>query len=250
MALKLEVCCFTVESAIKAEKAGADRIEFCANHHEGGTTPSIAAVQMLVEAVKIPVNVIIRPRGGDFLYSDLEYEIIKNDVLKIKEVHANGVVVGFLKANGEIDVERTLEIKHLAQPMELTFHRAFDDCKDQIEAMEQLKQIGVKRVLTSGGQSTAKLGAKQLSKLVELSKQGISIMPAGGIRADNLLPLLFETKAFEYHTSALAFENSKMEYTNNLRSDASTDLKTITVNDCQIRDMRNILDSHSETIDL
>ncbi|KAA3604118.1 MAG: copper homeostasis protein CutC [Calditrichaeota bacterium] len=127
--MKLEVCCYSAESALIAEKSGANRIELCDNFLEGGTTPSYSTIEFTVKNLKIPVNVIIRPRGGDFLYSEIEYQIIKRDILQAKKLGANGVVTGFLKSNGEIDFRRTEEVVGLAKPMEVTFHRAFDMCK-------------------------------------------------------------------------------------------------------------------------
>ena len=126
MKRKLEICCFSAESAILAEKAGADRIELCDNFTEGGTTPSNGTVKYCVQNLKIPVNVIIRPRGGDFLYSDVEFEIMKHEILEMKKLGVNGIVFGILKSKGEIDIERTKEIVDLIHPLENTFHRAFD----------------------------------------------------------------------------------------------------------------------------
>lgn len=211
---KLEICCFTVESALKAETFGADRIELCDNYPEGGTTPSSGAVRLAVNTLEIPVNVIVRPRGGDFLYSSVEYEIIKEDIANIKNSGANGVVIGFLKSNGEIDIEKTKEIVQLAQPMEITFHRAFDMCRDPLKALEQLKGTGIKRILTSGAQNSVMEGIELLTKLVEKAGEKISIMPGCGVNEQTLGKLLNRTKAHEFHSASKTFENSEMEYTN------------------------------------
>ncbi len=214
MKRKLEICCYSVESAIAAEKSGADRIELCDNYSEGGTTPSYATIEYSVKKLKIPVNVIIRPRGGDFLYSDVEYETIKQDVLAIKNLNVNGIVIGFLTARGEIDIEKTQEIVDLAKPMEVTFHRAFDMCKDPLKALEQLKKIGITRILTSGAKNTASEGIVLLTEIVSKAENEIIIMPGSGVNKSNLSELIQKTKAMEFHSSAKTFENSKMNYFN------------------------------------
>ncbi|HKK60394.1 MAG TPA: copper homeostasis protein CutC [Salinivirga sp.] len=211
---KLEICCYTAESAILAEAADAHRIELCDNYAEGGTTPSFATIQKVVDNLDIPVNVIVRPRGGDFVYSEIEYAIIKEDVRMIKELGANGVVVGFLSANGEIDLSRTKTIIEIVGNMEVTFHRAFDMCKDPYRALDQLIDLGVTRVLTSGAQNTAMEGAELIAKLVEKAGDKISIMPGSGINAENISKLLAHTNAFEFHSSAKIFVQGNMQYQN------------------------------------
>jgi copper homeostasis protein len=211
----LEICCYSVDSAIKAEKSGAGRIELCDNYSEGGTTPSYGAIQQTIKKLDIPVNVIVRPRGGDFLYSNIEYDIIKEDVLQIKNLHANGIVIGFLKSDGEIDIDRTKEIVNLANPMEVTFHRAFDMCKDPLLALEQLKEIGIKRILTSGCKNTAIEGIDPLVELRKLADNKIIIMPGSGVNEYNLEELMSKTGAVEFHSSAKMFEPSQMKYYNN-----------------------------------
>ena len=242
---KIEICCYSLESAIKAEKSGADRVELCDNYSEGGTTPSFATIELAIEKLNIPVNVIVRPRGGDFLYTELEYEIIKKDILKIKEINANGIVIGFLKKDGNIDIERTKEIVNLALPMEITFHRAFDMCQNHLEALEQLKEIGITRILTSGGKNTAFEGIDLISELVKKANGEIIIMPGSGVNDKNLNELMQKTKAFEFHSSAKAFENSKMEYFNQNISMGGTEsvneFSKVTVNTAQIQKMANIL---------
>ena len=209
---KLEICCYSVESALIAEKAGAHRVELCDNYLEGGTTPSYASIKQTVQLLNIPVNVIIRPRGGDFLYSDIEYEVIKNDVLVVKKLNANGVVVGFLNEDGSIDTQKIKEIVELASPMEVTFHRAFDMCKDPIIALKQLKDAGVKRILTSGQKDKAINGIELLAKLMTEAGENIIIMPGSGVSESNITELIEKTKAVEYHSSAKTFEKSGMKY--------------------------------------
>jgi len=214
MKRKLEICCYTVESAILAEQAGADRIELCDNYSEGGTTPSFASIEYCLEKVKIPVNVIVRPRGGDFLYSSDEFEIVKRDVKKIKEMGASGIVAGFLKANGEIDVEKTKALVGIAHPLEFTFHRAFDMCADPLKALEELAEIGVNRVLTSGGKNKAIDGVELISELVKKAGDRLIIMPGSGINVRNISELVEKTNAREFHSSARKFVKSEMEYLN------------------------------------
>lgn len=212
--MKLEICCYSTESAILAEQFGADRIELCDNYSEGGTTPSYGSVQLLLEELSIPVNVMVRPRGGDFLYSEVEYEIMKKDVLALRELKANGIVIGFLAPDGEIDLNKTREIVELAHPMEVTFHRAFDMCRDPLSALEQLKGIGVKRILTSGAKRTVMEGIELLSELVRQAGDEISVMPGDGVNEKTLSELIKKTGAKEYHSAAQTFESSRMNYFN------------------------------------
>ena len=208
----LEICCYSAESALAAQKAGANRIELCDNYGEGGTTPSFATVQWVVENLSIPVNVIVRPRGGDFLYTEVEYDIIKRDVQQLKKMKVNGIVTGFLNPDGSIDTKRTQEIVTLAQPMEVCFHRAFDVCKDPFEALAQLKALGVKRILTSGTKASAPEGTELLARLVKEAGSDISIMPGGGINSGNITQLKNETKAHEFHASTKVFVPSEMKF--------------------------------------
>lgn len=246
---KLEICCYSAESAILAEKSGAHRIELCDNYTEGGTTPSFGIIKQTLQKVNIPVNVIVRPRGGDFLYSDLEYEIIKEDVIKIKELKANGIVVGFLLANGEIDIVRTQEIIKLASPMEVTFHRAFDMCHDPFKALEQLKDIGITRILTSGTKNNAIEGSNIIRELVQKSDNKILIIPGSGINESNLEELIIKTNAQEFHCSAKTFQKSYMQYVNQdiyMGGNNNYDeFSKIITNGDQISKMINILNNYS-----
>ncbi|MBI9073515.1 MAG: copper homeostasis protein CutC [Melioribacteraceae bacterium] len=248
MTKKLEICCYTVESAIEAEKAGADRIELCDNYSEGGTTPSYGAIKYCTEKLSIPVNVIVRPRGGDFLYSHEEFKIIKHDVELIKELGANGVVIGFLQSDGEIDLDSTREIVELAYPVEVTFHRAFDMCKDPLAALEQLKDLGIKRILTSGAKNRALDGADLLSKLVRKAEDKIIIMPGSGVNENNLSGLIEKTGAKEFHSSAKTFKSSQMEYFNNdIYMGGNSDIdefKTIFADAGKIKKMAAILSDY------
>lgn len=245
----LEICCYSVESAMRAEQSGADRIELCDNYPEGGTTPSYGAIQLALERLRIPVNVIVRPRGGDFLYTEAEYEIMKNDVSAIRELGANGVVVGFLKPDGEIDTDRTREIVGLARPMEVTFHRAFDMCRDPLSALDRLKETGVTRILTSGARSTVMKGIELLAKLVEKAGDEITVMPGCGVDDKTLGELMERTRAGEYHSAAQTFEESRMEYRNPHVSmggvESVDEYKIVSVDEKQVRAMMKILENDS-----
>ncbi len=245
MKRKLEICCYSAESALIAEQAGADRIELCDNFTEGGTTPSYATIKYAIDNLRIPVNVIIRPRGGDFLYSDIEFEIMKQEVLEMKRLGVNGIVFGILKANGEIDIERTKEIKELAYPMELTFHRAFDMCKNQLKALEQLIELRINRILTSGAENTAYKGTKLLAELVKAAENKIIIMPGSGINENTIEEILNKTEALEFHSSAKIFVNSDMEYFNpNIKMGKNQNIDEytkISIDTNQIKKMLKIL---------
>lgn len=244
----LEVCCYSVESALKAESFGAHRIELCDNFSEGGTTPSFASISYALEHLEIPINVMIRPRGGDFLYSDVDYEIIKTEVAQVKKMGVNGVVLGFLRSNGEIDLRRTKEIVDLAGNLETTFHRAFDMCKNPKEALEQLIEIGVTRILTSGARKNVASGQTLLAELVAQAKGRIVVMPGCGLSPDNIKALINKTDATEYHTASKAFEPSLMAHFNphiSMGGVSNVDeYKTISVDESKIKAMLAILDAH------
>ena len=197
----LEVCAGSVASALAAQEGGAFRIELCDNLYEGGTTPSIGTIELARKMLSIRLHVIIRPRGGDFLYSDLEYEIIKLDIERCRNAGVDGVVVGFLTADGRIDIERTREIVELARPMAVTFHRAFDMAADPFEALDDLKMTGVDRVLTSGQKNQAPDGAVLISELIARADGKIIIMPGGGLSEHNIGPFAKQVQASEYHAT-------------------------------------------------
>ncbi|WP_249219566.1 copper homeostasis protein CutC [Chitinophaga sp. HK235] len=214
MSFVLEICAGSVASCIAAEEGGANRIELCDNLLEGGTTPSYATIAIAREKVKIDLYPIIRPRGGDFLYSDLEFEVMKKDIELCKQLGCNGVVIGILTPDGRIDKRRCKELVDLAWPMGVTFHRAFDMTDNPFEALEDIIEIGCERILTSGARNTAVEGASLLKDLVERANDRIIIMAGSGVRANNIAQLIKTTGVMEYHTSAKAYEDSKMVYRN------------------------------------
>lgn len=208
----LEVAVFSVEAALSALKVGADRIEFCENPSEGGTTPSYGSLKTLIALTDKPVYPIIRPRGGDFLYSDAEYECIKADLLMIKELGYSGAVIGLLKADGSIDKERTKALVQLASPMEITFHRAFDRCNDPFIGLEAIIETGCKRILTSGQVPNVGDALPLIKQLVQKAAGRIIILPGSGVRANNCSKIINETGANEIHSSARKAISSHMQY--------------------------------------
>lgn len=199
----------TTKSAVEG---GADRIELCAALVEGGTTPSYGTIKQCRETFEVDLFPIIRPRGGDFLYSKREYEIMMEDAKLCKQLGCDGVVIGLLMKNGEIDIKRTAELINLAYPLEVTFHRAFDRCKDPFEALEQLIEIGCQRILTSGQKPAAPDGVDLIAELVAMADQRIIIMPGSGVRKENIKMLADRTGAMEFHSSLRSKAKSKMEF--------------------------------------
>ena len=210
----MEVCVDCVESAVNAERGNASRIELCANLSQGGTTPSLGLLKVVKQQVQIPVFVMIRPRGGDFLYSKQELLVMKEDVQAAKEAGADGFVFGILRANGSVDGENCGELVTLAKPLPVTFHRAFDVTSNVEEALQSLIGLGFSRVLTSGQAPTAVQGLPLLKKLVAQAAGRIVVMPGAGISEENLERILTESGAREFHGSARVARQSGMKYRN------------------------------------
>ncbi|BBM36061.1 copper homeostasis protein CutC [Pseudoleptotrichia goodfellowii] len=209
----LEICVDSVESAINAEKGGATRLELCSNLIIGGTTPTKSLFEEVKRNVNIPINVLIRPRFGDFLYSEYEINMIKNDIKMFKELGANAVVIGVLTKDGEIDIENMKKLMEKAEGMSVTFHRAFDVCKDPIKAFQQLKELGVKTILTSGQEDSCLKGKELLKKLVELSNgNSPEILIGAGLNVGNAEEMAKYTGAKAFHLSAKKIKESKMIY--------------------------------------
>jgi len=204
-------------SALAAERGGAHRVELCGDLLEGGITPSAGLIETVRKKVRIGVNVIIRPRGGDFCYTTDEFESMKRDVLTAKELGADGVVFGILKEDGHIDTARTRCLVELARPLNSTFHRAFDMSVDLNQALEDVIHSGITRVLTSGGEQNAEDGIATVAGLVTAAKNRVAVMVGGGIRETNVRHILAETGAREIHAnvghsvaSPMMFRNSKI----------------------------------------
>lgn len=223
--MTLEICANSIHSALAAQNAGAQRVELCENLNEGGTTPSYGSILNTRKQLRIDLYVLIRPRGGDFLYTEEEFEIMKTDIEICKALKCEGVVLGILTKDGEVDVNRTQELVKLAFPMGVTFHRAFDRCKDPFKALESIIETGCERILTSGLKSSAIEATELLKQLVEKAGNRISIMPGAGINSSNILELKNITKAKEYHTSAKTWRPSLMDYQNPALADNKTSLQ-------------------------
>ncbi|MSP07014.1 MAG: copper homeostasis protein CutC [Chitinophagaceae bacterium] len=208
----LEIAVFSVPSALDAIQAGAHRIELCENPNEGGTTPSYGILVAMSKQQTVPVFPIIRPRGGDFLYTDIEFQIMKQDLLIAKELGFKGVVIGLLNSDGSIDKIRTAELVALAQPMLVTFHRAFDRCADPIQGLEDIIATGCHRILTSGQVPNVANALPLIKQLVDQANGRIIIMPGSGVRANNINEILQQTGVFEIHSSARKNNPSKMEF--------------------------------------
>ena len=222
MNYKLEVIAFSLESCLLIEKAGAHRIELCDNPGEGGTTPSYGFIKKARALTNIDLYPMIRPRGGDFLYSIDEFETMKEDIISCKQLGCDGVVIGLLNADGTIDRERTSILVDMAYPMGVTFHRAFDRTRDAFEALETLIDVGCERVLTSGLMPNVNGGKELLKQLVATADERIIIMPGSGVRHNNLAELAQFTGAVEFHTSARTTVATNMQYINEQMNEALT----------------------------
>ena len=198
----IEICCNSVHSAFNAQQGKADRIELCQNLNEGGTTPSYATIRCCTQKLKMNTFVLIRPRAGNFVYSDLEYNSMKEDVLLCKELKVNGIVIGFLQDDFSIDTKKTSEIVQLAYPMEVTFHRAFDICHDWKLAINELVDCGCQRILTSGLAINVIEGMSLLKKIKQFAENKIQIMAVCGVNSKNLAEIAKETGIREFHSSA------------------------------------------------
>lgn len=237
-AVKLEIAVFTIEAAIAAIKAGADRIEFCENAHEGGTTASHGSLTVLASRKEGTIFPIIRPRGGDFLYSSIEFEVIKSDLLLVKSLGYPGAVIGLLNKDGSIDIERTKELVALAAPMEITFHRAFDRCVDPFEGLEAIIQTGCKRILTSGQVPHVADALGCIQALVKLANGRIVILPGSGVRAKNIKEIVLATGVQEIHSSARMSIPSKMAYH---QVSMNESMESIGVDLGEIKEMKTLL---------
>lgn len=212
--LTVEVCVDSARSALAAAQGGAHRVELCDNLIEGGTTPSAGAIELICARLAIPVNVMIRPRGGDFLYSDLEFAIMRRDVEIARGLGAAGVVVGLLNAEGTVDEARVAGLVALARPLSVTFHRAFDMTCDPFAALDSLIALGIDRVLTSGQERSAVEGLDLLTALAERAGDRIIIMAGGGVNARNLTRVVARSGVREVHIAPKMDMPSGMEFRN------------------------------------
>lgn len=218
----IEICANSATSCIEAQRGGANRVELCAAIPEGGTTPSLGEIVIARKSITIPLNVIIRPRSGDFLYNENEFEAMLLDIEAAKKAGADGVVFGCLLADGSIDIARNKILIEHSTGLSATFHRAFDVCKDPYAAMEQLIELKFDRILTSGQQATALQGSELIAKLITKANGRITIMPGCGINEQNIVQIKQTTAAEEFHLSVRERIDSKMEFRNNLVSMGGT----------------------------
>jgi len=198
----LEIACFTLEGALLAQQAGAYRIELCENPSDGGTTASYGMLKKVKDLISIPVFPIIRPRGGDFVYSNQEFDVMKYDIEICKQLGYEGVVFGILNEEGDVDIERTDELVKLASPMQVTFHRAFDRSSNPLKALEDIIQCGCHRILSSGQFPSVIDGLPLLKQLILQANKRIIIMPGSGLNSMNVIDIATATGAFEFHTAA------------------------------------------------
>ena len=196
----LEVCIDSVESALAAQEGGAARVELCADLEHGGTTPSAGMIRSVREHISIALYAMIRPRPGDFCYSEYEFEVMKSDIEKAKGLGVDGFVFGILTSEGEIDIGRTRSLIDLARPLSVTFHRAFDECPNLHRALDDLKGLGVERILTSGGKGDLSENGYLLADLVRRSYGSVRIMVGGGIDFENVSEIATKSKANEFHS--------------------------------------------------
>ncbi len=245
--MTIEIVVYNIESAIQAQKGGADRIELCTSPGEGGTTPSVGVIEQARKNLTIEVYVMIRPRGGDFCYSDHEFKAMKRDIEMCKQLKVDGVVFGILNANGDIDRERCSELISLARPMKVTCHRAFDMTANPFEALEDCIAVGFNRILTSGQQTQAVNGIDLIRELIQQSKGRISIMPGSGVNENTVSKIVSKTQATEIHFSATAFRQSEMRYRNQNISgmglEEGSEFKTRTVDPELVRKIRVLAES-------
>ena len=239
----LEVCCYSMACAQEAQRCGADRIELCAAPHEGGLTPSLGVMKTVRETVTIPVHPIIRPRGGDFCYTESEFAAMLDDVATVRELGFPGVVIGVLDADGRVDIARMQKIMAAAGSLAVTFHRAFDMCADPYQAYRTLADFGVARILTSGQQASAEKGLSLITELIALGDTP-TIMAGAGVRAANLAKFL-QAGVKEVHSSAGHWVPSPMRFRHSglsMSADADADeYSRYAVNGVAVAEMKQII---------
>lgn len=211
----LEICVESVQAAVVAQNAGADRIELCANLAEGGTTPSYGLMEVCRKRISLPIHVMIRPRSGDFLFEALELDQMKSDIAIAKKLNYEGVVIGLLNDNGEVDLEKTEALVKLAYPMHITFHRAYDMANDPFQALEDIISAGCNTILTSGHRQTAIDGSELIHRLHLKANGKINIMAGSGVTDKNILELALKTKVQHFHASAKKSVESNILFRNN-----------------------------------
>jgi copper homeostasis protein len=240
--MKIEIVVYTIEAALKAQEGGADRIELCDNPGEGGTTPSYGTIELVRQNVSIDVYVMIRPRGGDFLYSSYEYHSMKRDISQCQKLSVDGVVFGILTPDGRIDKKRCKELIDQARPLKVTCHRAFDMTRDPFEALEDCIEVGFDTILTAGQRAVASEGAALIGELIRRANGRINLMPGSGVNEDTIHHILTTSKATMIHFSATAFRDSAMIFKNShiagMGSEEGSEFKLRTADPQRIKNMR------------
>lgn len=245
----LEACVDSVESAIAASKGGADRLELCSNLIIGGTTPGLCLYKEVKKHTSIPVHILLRPRFGDFCYSEAEISIMKQEICAFKEAGADGMVLGVLKPDGTLNMEVMRELIACGDGMHITLHRAFDMCREPFEALEQAVELGVKTILTSGQQDSAVAGAELLGELVKRADGRLQIQAGAGIRAEVISPLFEKTGVQAYHMSGKITIESAMQYRNTqvfMGLPGISEYEIWRTDEARIREAANILKSLQE----
>lgn len=238
----IEIATTDYISTKAAVEGGADRIELCTALSEGGLTPSFGLIEQSRKDFSVELFPIIRPRAGDFLYSEEEFEIVKKDALLCKRAGCDGVVVGFLNKDGSINKKWLTQIVELVYPLEVTFHRAFDRCKDPFEALEDLINSGCQRLLTSGQQPTAMQGNELIKQLVAAANNRIIIMPGSGVRIENIQELAQKTGAIEFHSSLKSKAQSNMQFVHPAFASSAESYAHATINAEDVTLLRNALE--------
>lgn len=241
---KLEIIGFNIESCLAAQEAGADRIELCGSPGEGGTTPLYGLVQSAREKLEIDLYVMIRPRGGDFLYTDNEFEMMMKEVEFCKRSGCDGIVTGALTQGGLVDKEKCKILIDLAFPMEVTFHRAFDRVADPFASLEDLITLGFERILTSGLKPKAEQNTNLLLQLIQKSAGRIIIMPGSGVNSENIISIAEKTGAKEFHSSASLLKKSEMNFVNKEMNEI---LEYVSVNKDEVRNMKKLLNNFTKS---
>jgi copper homeostasis protein len=241
---KLEIIGFNIESCLAAQEAGADRIELCGSPGEGGTTPSYGLVQSAREKLEIDLYVMIRPRGGDFLYTNNEFEMMMKEVEFCKRSGCDGIVTGVLTPDGRVDKEKCKILIDLAFPMEVTFHRAFDRVADPFASLEDLITLGFERILTSGLKPKAEQNTNLLLQLIQKSDGRIIIMPGSGVNSGNIISIAEKTGAKEFHSSASLLKKSEMNFVNKEMNEI---LEYISVNKDEVSNMKKLLNNFTKS---
>ena len=242
--MTVEIVVYNIESALKAQEGGADRIELCENPGEGGTTPSYGTVEVVRQNVSIDVYVMIRPRGGDFHYSSYEFHAMKRDISQYQKLGVDGFVFGILNPDGTIDKKRCKELIDRVRPLKVTCHRAFDMTRDPLEALEDCIEVGFDRILTAGQQAQAIKGADLIGALVKKANGRISIMPGSGINEDTVVAIVGTSGAKEIHFSAMATRESLMNFRNaaiaGMGSKEGSEFRVRTVDPERVREIRRL----------